>query len=461
MKTPNSLSNIRSNHPPQAGTVRPTPSVRALVPTARVQGPGKGLSAAMSALALVKPGQLINAAVVRAGAAVSVLALGGHNFSARTQVPLRVGEILTLRRQPGANVPTFAVLTRGAALLARAELAASSGLRQSLPIQLPLGQAIGRLRTLSNTLSMLGNNDAGALGRAPTGDMAGLRHELNALLGTVPRRDQLTDPATLARQIRDSGVFLESKLRTLLLASAAASGGLSAPGSRSATATPSGSAGGPGRNNSAQGLLGLALGLGLAPDMKRGLLRLAELANQQHQASDEPSTANLRRDIGATVEAALSRLRVLQLSNAQMPTEEANVARFGLEIPVASPMGTTEHVTLLVERETENAQGSETGESRKIWRIVLQVDTPQIGLVEANVTVRDETVSARFVAQRPESAIFVRENLPRLESALSKLGLRVEALSCLHGVPRDTASPRGTRAGTTHANPVRLVHLVI
>jgi hypothetical protein len=162
-----------------------------------------------------------------------------------------------------------------------------------------------------------------------------------------------------------------------------------------------------------------------------------------------------------TVEAALSRLRVLQLSYAQMPTEEANVARFGLEIPVASPMGTAEHVTLLVEREAETTQGSEKGEGREVWRIILQVIAPQIGLIEANVTVRDETVSARFVAQRPESAQFMREHLPRLNSALAKTGLHVEGLSCEHGVPRYTTSPGGARAGKTQTNSMGLVRLVI
>ena len=121
---------------------------------------------------------------------------------------------------------------------------------------------MGQLRTLSSTLSMSGNNDAGPFGRTPTGDMAGLRQELNALLGTTASRDKLTAPATLARQIPDSGVFLESKLCTLQLGTTAASPGHSVTGSRSAKGTTGESAGGPGANNSALALLGLALGSG-------------------------------------------------------------------------------------------------------------------------------------------------------------------------------------------------------
>ena len=64
------------------------------------------------------------------------------------------------------------------------------------------------------------------------------------------------------------------------------------------------------------------------------------------------------------------------------------------------------------------------------WQVQLRLDTQNLGPVQANVTLQGEDVKVVIKAEKAESAALLEQNLPLLDTALAKLNVSVNHMSC-------------------------------
>lgn len=85
------------------------------------------------------------------------------------------------------------------------------------------------------------------------------------------------------------------------------------------------------------------------------------------------------------------------------------------------------------EKSEQDAEGS--SEKKRQWTVQLSFDLPEAGQFHAQLQVVDETVSARFWAEREETLTRVKSRLDSLRQQLESEGIKVTQLQCMPGKP--------------------------
>ncbi|MET0116182.1 MAG: flagellar hook-length control protein FliK [Sedimenticola sp.] len=127
-------------------------------------------------------------------------------------------------------------------------------------------------------------------------------------------------------------------------------------------------------------------------------------------------------------ESALARVQMHQL--ASVPVEDQPRQVWQMEIPVNNS-DHDDNFMLRIAREERGANG----EGDDLWTVSLNFDLQGLGPVKAMLTLTEDLVSSHFVAQLPESAGRIERELPRLDAAFQRAGLRVGKLSARQGKP--------------------------
>ncbi|MET0093126.1 MAG: flagellar hook-length control protein FliK, partial [Sedimenticola sp.] len=127
-------------------------------------------------------------------------------------------------------------------------------------------------------------------------------------------------------------------------------------------------------------------------------------------------------------ESALARVQMHQL--ASVPVEDQPRQVWQMEIPVNNS-DHDDNFMLRIAREERGANG----EGDDLWTVSLNFDLQGLGPVRAMLTLTEDLVSSHFVAQQPESAGRIERELPRLDAAFQRAGLRVGKLSARQGKP--------------------------
>ncbi|MET0049328.1 MAG: flagellar hook-length control protein FliK [Sedimenticola sp.] len=127
-------------------------------------------------------------------------------------------------------------------------------------------------------------------------------------------------------------------------------------------------------------------------------------------------------------ESALARVQMHQL--ASVPVEDQPRQVWQMEIPVNNS-DHDDNFMLRIAREERGANG----EGDDLWTVSLNFDLQGLGPVRAMLTLTEDLVSSHFVAQLPESAGRIERELPRLDAAFQRAGLRVGKLSARQGKP--------------------------
>ncbi|MET0105210.1 MAG: flagellar hook-length control protein FliK [Sedimenticola sp.] len=127
-------------------------------------------------------------------------------------------------------------------------------------------------------------------------------------------------------------------------------------------------------------------------------------------------------------ESALARVQMHQL--ASVPVEDQPRQVWQMEIPVNNN-DHDDNFMLRIAREERGANG----EGDDLWTVSLNFDLQGLGPVKAMLTLTEDLVSSHFVAQLPESAGRIERELPRLDAAFQRAGLRVGKLSARQGKP--------------------------
>jgi hypothetical protein len=134
------------------------------------------------------------------------------------------------------------------------------------------------------------------------------------------------------------------------------------------------------------------------------------------------------------VEGALARVELGQI--ASLPGDDPGTALWLLELPVRATDGELDVLPMRIEREAA-AAGSEDA---PLWAVSLAFDLGELGALRARITVRGETVSTLFHAERESTAERVGRRLGDFESALAGRGVKVGAVGCRAGVPEESAA---------------------
>lgn len=424
-------------------------------------------------------GQVLEASVVSPPGSDSVtLKVGDLVLTAKGGLPeqLQRGPLQLLVQSVGAQ-PSLRVLTPPGTV----ETASTQALRQTLPRQMPLPPL---LANLSRFLE------------APRESLPGFPREvvlaLERLIATIPEVRQVSQANGVARAVQDSGLFLESKLRTLdstqakqvlsqdfkaaLLqtlaaikkasspppqtsASAATSRPPQAEGLQATAAlarnppaplsTAQGTGGGPAPGTPAPPAATVA-GLGPAPKetseggaqatARAWLLPTAGTPPPLRGTSPAPQgrvdptiTAALSpelalRQLVEQLEGAVARLSATQAS--QLPSDDTQrPPAWTFELPVRHQS----HVDLVgvhIERDAETGKEQAHGLG---WNVTLSFDFPETGAFYAQLKVLGKSVGCRFTAERQQTVQQLERKLSQLDQSLRDAGLEVGELRARQG----------------------------
>ncbi len=437
-------------------------------------GPATGKSPAWTA------GQLLQATVGRSEAGRVLLQIGHRQVMAETSLPLQPGQRIDLRVQETGRLPVLRILSA----LAEDDPVASA-FRQLLPRQAPLAPLLGTLAALTRQSRPALPAALDAAVRKLTADLADSREVARA--------------PGLKEALRNTGLFLEPRL--LAGSGATPPGGdfkanllrlvrllrASLPGAPRGSAPPAAAAAPPGRARPAAGADRPAAE---AVDARGSPLPLQVLARLQQRMAPPPlrpaaaalplppatpgrsigvrppasppppplpgrpprpqavvardleqlvRLGSLRTELLQQAEAALARLHLSQL--AAVPREgDRGLIEWLFDLPVRRG----DDIDLWSLRVRREGGRPRAGGRRQpaIWTVQLAFDLPALGPVQAQVQLQDDTVSARFWAERPDTVPLLRDHLHELRRTLRDTGLDVGDIECHRGsLPAaDTAS---------------------
>lgn len=437
---------------PPTGPVLPAASVTRTPPADTVSTWRVGQVLAATVTAAAQPGE----AELRIGTLQVRAQTGTLQLAAGQQLRL---EVASLREQPVLKL---------------------LGLLQANPSTLALRDALPRQQPLTPLLTTLARVAAGAAGTPPL--PPAVTQLARELFERLPSAAGIASAGGLRQALRDSGLFLETKL-----AAAAQSAGTaqaappgadtardfkanllrlvavvrehvanSAPATRP-SAGPSAAPGastGPGAAVSALPLptaatttaataaavapLGMPLPHTSAP-LPRGQPPLPPLAARAVQEQELPLTA---RELLRQADGALARVQLNQL--ASLPQERQPGMEWLIELPVRRE-AETDVWSLRIGRDPERGEERAAGGTGGGWNVMLAFDLPGIGPLQARVNLRGEQVSAQFFSRTPGTLALVQEHLPVLQARLRQAGLRIDEISCHHGQIPPAATPAYTR----------------
>lgn len=357
----------------------------------------------------LQPGTRILAQVLAStGHGQATLKVGPQAIQVRTTTPLQVGEQLNLEVTHAGRLLVLARRDGTAGTPRTIPQIASNLLRQQLPVQRSLGEALGAINTL-----------AAASSSSPTVSRD-LSNAAQQLLAALPRRQTLTDAEGLARTLRWATT------------GAASSPGLANLIAKVMAKMPLG-AGGPAVGSSPAETADELPPLPGHRPVPQGRVPIQR---------ELPSYDGLRQQLRG----AGARIDLLALT-AMFPRPRERVA-LASEIPVVSPgeLGQVDVIGLRVaqeaipaQREDEHAPPREGGEGEGArqhrWRVELAFDLPGLGPLEAVITLgREDEVAVKFRSRESPAAEVLQGQLVELDRRLRARGLTVDNLLAGRGL---------------------------
>ena len=308
-----------------------------------------------------------------------VLRVGGHQITATADIPVQKGAVLTLEVSGLQPVPTLKIVSspvQGGLFDALA-----GQLQLLMPKQSSVAQPFVALLDPiqgAKILSLLGvQSDA----------LAQLHRSLN-------RFEAFVDPKQLQQALQQSGFFLESQLRQLVL-----SGGVLPEG-----------------------------------DIKAELLKLLDkISRKTGRVSDEEADSEESEVLDALlllqreIEGGVATIALNQIATCQHRDEGRHVWLF--EVPFRY-QEVVETLTLEIERDSDSAQ--EPPENQD-WRVVLSLELAHLGQLEAELFLRGSKVSIVIYAERQSTLHVLESQIDQLHAGLGGRGLDVSILRCHHG----------------------------
>lgn len=118
------------------------------------------------------------------------------------------------------------------------------------------------------------------------------------------------------------------------------------------------------------------------------------------------------------------KLQYNQLSMLKEPESSSVLATWLFDLPIKDKQNVD---VLQVQIDQQKKQPDQDDQC---WQVQLRLDTQNLGPVQANVTLQGEDVKVVIKAEKAESAALLEQNLPLLDTALAKLNVSVNHMSC-------------------------------
>ncbi len=390
-----------------------------------------------SVLKNLQPGQRLQADVLADSSQNLVkLKIATTEFIARTQVSLRADQKITLEVIKAGTMPELRLVRQPVIQDYQTDV-----LRSLLPKQLPMQRLLSNLQAVyTNILRSLpqpGSNPelqqpattaqpqltsstlkAGAADKemlqllqnlTGKGTQPALAERLgpnliqaarNILAATIPNSGNIT-PTQLRQAILGYGLFMEAQLAV-------------------------GQQPGPSFKGDLLQIL-FQLGSMLKPDKPQLLTQQSAAANQSTTAQLESGLIKLLEILFRHAEGSLARVHLNQL--ASLPGEDSSRQVWQFEVPIRHQ----EHIdSFLIRLEQEQARGG-GDDAKPIWYVTLNFDIEPLGPVTAKISMRDDEVSAIFLAEKAESAELFNNRMAELSQAFAESGLSVGQLFARQG----------------------------
>jgi flagellar hook-length control protein FliK len=375
-------------------------------------------------------GQILNATVTgRKSADTLILQIDNQQIEAKTasNKPINVGEQLKLLVQKQGDPVVLRVLQHDSPKSVheiRQQL-----LRENVPKQ-------AGMEKLTTVLNQVTNNAREVIKFLP----APIEHQLKKLIEHLPTKANLKNEPGLKAAIKDSGIFLESKL----MAEATRK---QEPNKQSQAATQS--------NHQS-----------IVKDLKTNLLQLSELITKYKQDTKKPestfikqaqvtplfesaknSTVNIKTQTGSTgnlidigskvdietiskqIESSVARIELNQ--SKAVVTNDHQIPTWSIEMPVKDK----QNIDLLKLDIQADRDSKSENEEQRLWAVNLKINFENLGSVSARLSMIDKKVSATLWSENETLNGLIDDNLPLLGKQIERCGLSPGKIVCLESSP--------------------------
>lgn len=331
-------------------------------------------------------GQMLHALVTdKSPAGNLVLRVGGHQITATADIPVQKGAQLMLEVTNLLPTPTLKIV---------ANAATASPLSQALNGQLQLlmpnqGSVVAPFTTLLDPIQ-----------GAKILSLLGIRSDaISQLIRSIQKPETLVDPRQLQKALQQSGFFLESQLRQLVL-----SGGVMPQG-----------------------------------DIKAELLKILDRVNRKlsKPAGEEKEGDETKADSDALlvlkneVEGGLATITLHQLASYQQA--ESGTRSWAFEVPF-NLHGATEVLSMQIERDDQSPLlEGQISDAEQGWKVLLSMQLSRLGGIETELFLSGNRVSAVIYSEQDRTANVIDNELQALQMGLESRGLDVSILRSHQG----------------------------
>ncbi|GAB4293020.1 MAG: hypothetical protein Kow0083_06150 [Methylophaga sp.] len=157
----------------------------------------------------------------------------------------------------------------------------------------------------------------------------------------------------------------------------------------------------------------------------QAFIQAREMAAAPAQAMLRAAEWQILRDLLREVESASARIQFNQLSMLRDPDNPSNTHVWLFDIPVRDK----QQLEMLQMRLEQHSANLTEGDDA-IWQVQLNLETQNLGLMQARISLHQQDVKVVLLAERQESSELLSHYIDDLSRRLDQLGVHISHLSC-------------------------------
>lgn len=157
---------------------------------------------------------------------------------------------------------------------------------------------------------------------------------------------------------------------------------------------------------------------------------VVNVAANAQQAVTRAIEFQMMRDLLQDVESVTAKIQFNQLSMVQDNDLNTNANVWLFDLPVKEK----QQLEMLQMRIDQQYTGKNKDKDSVIWQVQLNLETQNLGPMQARITLYALDVSVVLLAERQQSATLLTTYLEHLDGRLNDIGLNVSHLSCRQGI---------------------------
>jgi hypothetical protein len=157
---------------------------------------------------------------------------------------------------------------------------------------------------------------------------------------------------------------------------------------------------------------------------------IVNMATNAQQAVSRAIEFQMMRDLLQDVESVTAKIQFNQLSMVQDNDLNTNANVWLFDLPVKEK----QQLEMLQMRIDQQYTGNNKDKDSAIWQVQLNLETQNLGPMQARITLHALDVSVVLLAERQQSATLLTTYLENLDGRLNDIGLNVSHLSCRQGI---------------------------